>query len=131
MNSMKYLNIKDGNFVYFNNVIGPKIDCQLTIAGKRFLKWGPMGLEGEQVCLNESQIPQGWTLAYDLDLAVGSDVYRLTISHGVIVKGFKPYLSELALRQETLKTVVTRLTVVTNNRFSFPTFEVADQGSIF
>lgn len=128
---MNFTNIRNGNFMYINNVIGPVIETPIAIAGKRFIKWGPTGFEGEQVCHDETNVPQGWTLAYDLDLMIAEEPYRLTIQGGVIEYGFKPYLAELASRQLSLKDTVTRITVITKNGYSLPQFEMVQGKGIF
>ncbi|MGE4297912.1 MAG: hypothetical protein AB7E47_07775 [Desulfovibrionaceae bacterium] len=109
---MKYLSIKRGTFMCFNNDIGTELDARITLAGKRFLQWGPQGLLDERVCHDESQLPPGWVLAYDLDLVVGQESYRLTIYDGMVVRDFKPYLMELASRNMRVSDVVTHITII-------------------
>lgn len=127
---MKYLSIRNGNFMFIDNVVGPVIETKITIAGKRFIKWGPTGFEGEQVCHDESNVPQDWTLAYDLDLILADEPYRLTIQGGVIEYGFGPYLTELASRQLPLEDTITRLSVISKNGYSLPQFEVAQHSLV-
>lgn len=128
---MKYLTIRNGNFMFINHLVGPVIETPITLAGKRFIKWGPTGFEGEQVCHDENKVPQGWTLAYDLDLMIEGESYRFTIQGGVIRYGFKTYLAELASRKLALENTPARISVVTKNKRSFPHFEVAPTGCIF
>jgi len=128
---MKYITIRNGNFMFINNLIGPVIETPISLAGKRFIKWGPTGFEGEQVCHDENNVPQGWTLAYDLDLMIEGTPYRFTIQGGVIRYGFKIYLAELASRKLALENTPTRISVVTKNGRSFPQFEMAHTSCIF
>lgn len=122
---MKYLSIRNGMFMFIEHMIGPVIETPITLAGKRFIKWGPTGFEGQMDCYDETQIPQGWTLAYDLDLMIADELYRLTIQGGVVEFGFKPYLSELASRKLHLESTPARIAVITKNGRAFPQFEVS------
>lgn len=122
---MKYLSIRNGMFMFIDHLVGPVIETPIAIAGKRFINWGPTGFEGEMICHDETKIPQGWTLAYDLDLMIADELYRLTIQSGVVEYSFKPYLSELASRRLSLETTPARITVVTRNVRCFPQFEVS------
>jgi len=124
---MKYLSIREGNFMFIDHLVGPVIESQISIAGKRFIKWGPTGFEGEQICHDETKVPQGWTLAYDLDLSIADEPYRLTIHGGVIEFGFKPYLAQLASFQHSLEDTVTRVSVIIRNGYSLPQFEMAQE----
>lgn len=128
---MKYLSIREGNFMFIDHLVGPVIETPITIASKRFIKWGPTGFEGEQVCHDESKVPQGWTLAYDLDLVIAEEPFRLTIQSGVIEYGFKPYLAELASRKLPLESTPARISVMTKDGRSFPQFKVAPQDCVF
>lgn len=128
---MKYLTIRNGNFMFIDYMIGPAIESPITLAGKRFIKWGPTGFEGEQVCHDETNVPQGWTLAYDLDLMVAGEPYRFTIHGGVIEYGFKPYLAELTSRNIPLESTPARISVITKNGYSLPQFEMAQESCIF
>ncbi|MBG0775272.1 MAG: hypothetical protein H0S85_02410 [Desulfovibrionaceae bacterium] len=119
---MKYLSIKKGNFVCFGDEIGSELNAKITLAGKRFLLWGPHGLEAEQVCQDESQMQFGWVLAYDLDLIVGQESYRLTIYDSFVSRDFKPYLAELASRNLRLSDVVTHIAIVSHPG-SMPTLQ--------
>lgn len=111
---MRFLNIKDGQFCFFDKVFGPSIEVPLTLASKRILQWGPSGLRGEGACLDEGQIPPGWTLAYDLDLRIDHMDYRLTIHDGAIVHAFQPYLAQLQAEDRRLEDVITKIAVQMN-----------------
>ncbi|BDQ38438.1 hypothetical protein SYK_27980 [Pseudodesulfovibrio nedwellii] len=113
---MRYLNIRNGKFTFANTVIGPQIDAQLRLMGKRFLQWTSNGLVGERICHDEAQIPNGWTLAYDFDLELNNITYRLTIHDGSIQHGFKPYIAILSSINSRLEDVVTRITIENNTR---------------
>ena len=128
---MKYLSIRSGSFMFIDHMIGPVIETPITLAGKRFIKWGPTGFEGQMDCHDETKIPQGWTLAYDLDLMVAGEPYRFTIHGGVIEYGFKPYLAELASRKLPLESTPAQISVMTKDGRSFPQFKVAPQGCVF
>jgi hypothetical protein len=108
---MRFLNIKDGQFCFFDNVIGPSIESPLNLKGKRFLQWTPNGLTGERICEDESRLPPGWTLAYAIDLCVGDIDYRLTIHNGAITHAFQPYLAHLRAQGIRLEDVITRISV--------------------
>ena len=109
---MRYLNIKNETFMFIDNIIGPAIEASIHVTGRRLLKWGDQGMEGEQICSDETQIPKGWSLAYDLDLQLAGIDYRLTIHEGAIKYAFKPYLSALCSRNQSLQDVVTRIRVL-------------------
>jgi hypothetical protein len=128
---MKYLSIRNGSFMFIDHMIGPAIETPVILAGKRFIKWGPTGFEGQMDCHDETKIPQGWTLAYDLDLMVAGEPYRFTIHGGVIEFGFKPYLAELASRKLPLESTPARISVITKDDRSFPQFNAAPQGCVF
>lgn len=113
---MRYLSIKDGQFCFFDNVIGPSIESPLKLEGKRILRWTPSGMTGEEICQDESQIPPGWTLAYDLDLRVDGMDYRLTIHDGAIFHAFQPYLAQLQAQGTRLEDVITRISVESRPR---------------
>lgn len=123
---MRYLNIRKGQFSFANKSIGTCIKAPLRLVGKRILQWGPSGLAGERICHDESHIPTGWTLAYDLDLELSGILYRFTIHDGAIQHGFKPYLMLLESRSLPLESVTTRVTVEQNPR-GYPVlkFEIA------
>ena len=108
---MRYLNIRKGQFTFANKTIGPVIESRIILAGKRFLQWTPNGLVGERICYDEGHLPNGWTLAYDLDLELDKVRYRLTIHDGAVQHGFKPYIAHLQFRNCRLEDVVTRITV--------------------
>lgn len=129
---MRYLNIRNGQFTFTDKVIGSSIESRIRLAGKRFLQWTPKGLTGERVCYDESQRPEGWTLAYDLDLELDNMLYRLTIHDGAIQHGFKPYIAHLQFQNTRLEDVVTRITVEDRPR-GYPAlkFESISQASIF
>lgn len=107
---MSFLNVKDGQFKTLNHSFGPSIICKVAIAGKRFLKWGPTGLEGEQACLQDYPIPDGWNLTYDLDVTIDGAVYRLTIHQAAVRKAFQPYLNMLAADNRRVEEVTTLVT---------------------
>lgn len=130
--TMRYLNIRNGQFSFIDKVIGSSIESRIRIAGKRFLQWTPSGLAGERICYDESQMPSGWTLAYDLDLELDKVLYRLTIHDGAIQHGLKPYLAHLHFRNTRIEDVVTRITVLDRPR-GYPSlqFESVPGGSPF
>lgn len=129
---MRYLNIRNGQFTFIDKVMGPTIESRISIAGKRFLQWTPNGLTGERVCHDERQLPQGWTLAYDLDLELDQVPYRLTIQGGMINYGFKPYLADLYSRNIRLEHTVTRITIDdSRNGYASLKFEQVSKPSLF
>lgn len=101
----------NGQFTFIDKILGTTIESRIRLVGKRFLQWTPKGLTGERVCYDESQLPEGWTLAYDLDLELDNMLYRLTIHDGTVQHGFKPYIANLQFRNARLEDVVTRITV--------------------
>lgn len=129
---MRYLNIRNGEFTFSNKAIGTSLESRIRLVGKRFLQWTAHGLVGERICYDESQLPHGWTLAYDLDLELGNVLYRLTIHDGAVQHGFKPYITHLQFRNCRLEDVVTRITVEDQPR-GYPTlkFELVSRVSSF
>ena len=125
---MRFLSIKDGQFYFFDNVIGPSIESPLNLEGKRFLQWTPNGLTGERICRDETQIPPGWTLAYDLDLRIGDVDYRLTIHDKAIVHAFQPYLAYLQAQGTCLEDVITKISVEVSPR-GYPALRFEAVGS--
>lgn len=123
---MKSLTIKKDSFTFMDNVLGQSFTAKIRIVGKRALKWGPSGLEDEQVCQDEAQIQPGYSLAYDLDVLIDDIVYRWTIHAGVIAHGFKPYLEQLSSHGLWLENVPTRIDLVTRNGRTYPEFSLAD-----
>lgn len=113
---MRYLNIRNGKFTFTNKKLGSQIEAKIKLVGKRLLQWGPTGLVGEQDCYNEAHIPDGWTLAYDLDLLLDDVHYRLTLHGGSIQYAFKPYLCDISSRNLTLEYVVTRISIEDSGR---------------
>lgn len=113
---MRYLNIRKGQFSFANKSMGTYIEAPLRLVGKRILQWGPTGLIGERICYDESQVPNGWTLAYDLDLELDNIRYRLTIHGGAIKHAFKPYLALLTSRGSQLESVTTLISIENNTR---------------
>jgi hypothetical protein len=125
---MRYLSIKEGRFYFFDKAIGPSIESPLNLKGKRILQWTSDGLIGERICYDESRLPPGWTLAYDIDLRVGDIDYRLTIHNGAITHAFNPYLAQLQTQGLRLEDVITRISVESSPR-GYPAlrFEVVSQ----
>jgi hypothetical protein len=129
---MRYLNIRNGQFTFIDKVMGPTIESRISIAGKRFLQWTPNGLTGERVCHDERQLPQGWTLAYDLDLELDNVPYRLTIHDGAVQHAFKPYLAMLRSSNIRLEDQLTKITILDTPRgYAALQFEPATGGSLF
>jgi hypothetical protein len=108
---MHYLSIKKGRFVCSKEELGKEVEAVITLAGKRFLRWGSQGVDGQRECHDESKLPHGWSLAYDLDLVVGHALYRFTIYDALVVRDFKPYLAKLASRSLRPSDVLTRITI--------------------
>ena len=125
---MRYLSIKGGQFCFFDNVIGSSIESRLNLDGKRFLQWTSSGLTSEKICRDESQVPPGWTLAYDLDLLIDNVDYRLTIHDGAIMHAFKPYLGQLQAQGMSLEEVITKISIEASPR-GYPALRFEAVGS--
>ena len=124
---LKYISANNSGFFHSGNFLGNAIDVRISSGGKRALLWKGDGRPAaERPCRDESQIPLGWTLAYDLNLDLGRTIYRLTITGDVIHKAFKPYLNKLRAQGKDIKTVLTRISVMQgiNNRPLFRFEEV-------
>lgn len=129
---MRYLKIRNGKFYFVDKVIGPQIEAQIKVVGKRFLRWINNNLVGERPCQNEYNLPDGWTLAYDLDLVLDDVPHRLTIQGGVIQYAFKPYLAYISSNNLILEHTTTRVTVDdSKNGHASLRFENASKRSLF
>ena len=84
-----------------NHNFGAVIKTAIQIAGMRQTLWGPNGLEDEAVCRDETDIPEGWSLSYDLDLLIYGETYRYTLHSGAIKFAFKPYIETLTRQKQT------------------------------
>lgn len=129
---MRYLNIRNGQFAFVDERLGSTIESRIRLAGKRFLQWTPKGLVGERICYDEGQLPNGWTLAYDLDLELNNVPYRLTIHGGAVQHAFKPYLAMLNSRNVRLEDQMTRIMIIDNPRgYAALQFEPVSGASLF
>ncbi len=120
-----FISIRRSKFMENKTNLGSSLEAQFTLTGKRFLKWGHGGLEGERKCYDEKCLPQGWVLAYDFDLRSTNKFYKLTLHAPKDVYAFKSYLQQLSKIDCRLEDVVTRITMVSTRKWNFaPQFEI-------